>query len=101
LIDLIQFSPEKAVAKFKLVWVLLQLGDLLSTLYVFHIGGYEANPLVARLLPLIGPVGGIFAMKAIGCAIVVPIRSKRMLKVGLVIASGILAWNLLVIGLGH
>jgi hypothetical protein len=95
------FGQNKALAEFKWAWVVLQLGDLLSTLYVFHLGGYEANPLVARLLPLAGPVGGIFAMKAIGCSIVIPIRSRRVLVSGLVIMSVVLAWNLLIIALGR
>jgi hypothetical protein len=71
----------KALSKFKLAWGLLQIGDLLSTLYVFT-SVDEANPLVARLLPLTGPVGGICAMKAIGCAIVIPIQSKGILRNG-------------------
>jgi len=100
-----EFAPppgrSRSVGQFKKAWVLLQLGDLLSTLYVFHLGGYEANPLVARLLPLLGPVGGIFAAKAVGCALVIPIHSRKALWGGLLIAGGILAWNLLVIAVSR
>ena len=98
--DSLPLGQDRALRGFKWAWVLLQIGDLLSTLYVLHLGGYEANPLVARLLPLTGPVGGIFAAKAIACSIAIPIKSRRILTAGLWIASMILAWNLLVIGFG-
>ena len=39
-------------------------------------------------------------MKFIGCAIVIPIRSRRIILTGLAITSAILAWNLLGIAFG-
>lgn len=88
------FGGDSELGPFKRAWVLLQVGDLLSTLYIFHLGGYEANPLVSGLMPVTGTVGGIFAMKFIGCAIVIPLRSRRIILAGLAITSAILAWNL-------
>jgi len=93
-------GEDRQLTWFKWAWVMLQIGDLLSTLYVFHLGGYEANPLVAKLLPYTGPIGGIVTMKAIGCSLVVPMRSRKMLSAGLIIASCILSWNIIVIAFG-
>ncbi len=50
------------------LFAVLQALDLLTTLLAFHLGGYEANPIVRPFLAL-GPVGGIFAVKALVLAL--------------------------------
>src|SRR6266581_2583681 len=37
-------------------FVALQLLDLATTLFAFHLGGYDVNPLVARMAPIFGPI---------------------------------------------
>src|SRR3989442_14786873 len=39
-------------------FVALQLLDLATTLFASHLGGYEVNPLVARMATIFGPIGG-------------------------------------------
>src|SRR6059036_694519 len=45
-------------------FVALQLLDLATTLFAFHLGGYEVNPLVARMATIFGPIGGVAVSKA-------------------------------------
>src|SRR3989442_2642795 len=45
-------------------FVALQLLDLATTLFAFHLGGYEVNPLVARLATIFGPIGRVDVRQA-------------------------------------
>jgi hypothetical protein len=87
------------MSKFKVVLVLLQLADLLTTLYVFHLGGYEANPIVAHVLPVLGPTQGLIVAKIIAIVIVYRLRSPRLVIAGVGLMSCVVGWNALLIGL--
>ena len=55
-------------------FIVLQALDLATTLVAFRMGGFEMNPLVARLAVFLGPIGGILCSKAITCLIVLRVR---------------------------
>ena len=73
----------------------LQVLDLLTTLYAFHAGALEVNPLVARLTILFGRFGGVLMSKLIAVAIAMGVR-KRLWIVN-VIYIVIVSWNLIMI----
>ena len=83
------------VLRSRWTFVVLQVLDLLTTLYAFHAGALEVNPLVARLTLLFGRFGGVLMSKLIAIAIVMGIR-KRLWIINL-IYIGIVGWNLLMI----
>jgi hypothetical protein len=87
------------MSKTKLALLALQFADLATTLYVFHLGGYEANPLVAHALPALGATGGILAAKIVALAIVWRMQSPRVVGLACAGMAGVVAWNALVIGL--
>jgi len=76
-------------------FVVLQLLDLLTTLYAFHVGAFEANPLVARLTVLFGGFGGVLMSKLIAIAIAMGVR-KRLWIINVFYAT-IVGWNLIII----
>lgn len=81
-------------------FLVLQALDLATTLVAFRMGGFEMNPLVARLALFLGPVGGILCSKAITCLIV--LRVRRLVWVANVIYTGVICWNCIVlIALSH
>ncbi len=86
----------------KSCFLVLQALDLLTTLGTFHLGAYEANPLVAHLITLLGPVGGVLCSKAIASLIV--LRVQKLVWVANLLYSGVVFWNvfiLAVFGLAH
>jgi hypothetical protein len=87
------------MSKFKIALCLLQLADLLTTLYVFHLGGYEANPIVAHVLPALGPTQGLIVAKIVALVIVYRLRSPRLLAAGVALMSCVVGWNAILIGL--
>ncbi len=60
-------------------FVALQLLDLATTLFAFHLGGYEVNPLVARMATIFGPIGGVAVSKAL--AVIIAWRVQKLLWV--------------------
>jgi hypothetical protein len=73
----------------------LQVLDLLTTLYAFHAGALEVNPLVAHLTVLFGRFRGVLISKIMAVAIAMGVR--RLLWVINVIYIGIVGWNLITI----
>ena len=71
----------------------LQVLDLLTTLYAFHAGGLEVNPLVAHLTMLFGRFRGVLISKVISVVIAMGVR--RLMWVINVIYLGIVGWNLI------
>jgi hypothetical protein len=69
--------------------------DLLTTLYAFHAGAFEANPLVARLTVVFGDFGGVLMSKLIAIAIAMGVR-KRLWLIN-VFYIVIVGWNFLMI----
>jgi hypothetical protein len=73
----------------------LQVLDLLTTLYAFHAGAIEVNPLVAHLTVLFGRFGGVLISKVISVVIAMGVR--RLMWVINLIYIGIVGWNLITI----
>src|SRR5450759_5644052 len=73
----------------------LQVLDLLTTLYAFHAGAPEVNPLVAHLTVSFGRFRGVLVSKVIAVAIAMGVR--RLLWVINAIYIGIVGWNLITI----
>jgi hypothetical protein len=73
----------------------LQVLDLLTTLYAFHAGALEVNPLVAHLTVFFGRFRGVLISKVIAVAIAMGVR--RLLWVINLIYIGIVGWNLITI----
>jgi hypothetical protein len=79
-----------------LFFIFLQLLDFTTTMLVFARGGFEANPVVRGLMPLLGPVGSVLATKLLICAIVWWFsRRLWVLYAGNAIYVLIVAWNTL------
>jgi hypothetical protein len=82
-----------------LIFSLLQVADLCTTVAVMRMGGIEQNPLVQHLM-VIGPVQGLILAKAAALAIGVGcfMASKhRALFMANVVFAGIVIWNLSII----
>src|SRR2546427_12975480 len=62
-------------------FVALQLLDLATTLFAFHLGGYEVNRLVARMATIFGPIGGVCLSEAL--AVIISRRLHKVLVVGI------------------
>jgi len=73
----------------------LQVLDLLTTLAVFHAGGVELNPLVARLTLHFGRLGGVVMSKVI--AVVLAMGVRRLIWVVNIFYAGLICWNLIVL----
>ena len=98
-------GPPNPIAAFALlplfqVFVFLQFLDALTTLGVLQQGGYEANPIVNKLMAL-GSFNGLVLAKllvvAIGTAVLWHGR-HRVLFMANVIYTGIICWNLIALG---
>lgn len=81
------------------LFLALQLADLLSTLWVLHLGGYEANPLVHSLFPKFGPIATLLLVKTAVCAVVFRLQRRVPLYAVTAAYSLVVAWNALVIGI--
>ena len=86
-----------SVSSLRILFLTLQVADLLTTLLAFQLGGFEANPLVARLLPHLGPVAGLLAAKFAAVLIMLGLRSGTLIRLGNVAYLGIVSWNVYVI----
>jgi hypothetical protein len=76
-------------------FISIQLLDLFTTLAAFRVGGFEANPLVAKLIINFGRVGGVMISK--GIAVLLALGVKRRLWVVNLIYIGVICWNVVVV----
>jgi hypothetical protein len=76
----------------KVIFIVLQLGDLLSTLACFHFGLIEKNPVNIHLIAALGVLPGLLVAKLATCVVVLPM--KRLVWLGNVFYSGVVVWNL-------
>ena len=77
----------------------LQIADVLSTLCAFALGGFESNPIVARLVSL-GPVAGLLVAKFIVVGLVGVLLWRgglRRIRTVNLAYSVIVLWNLSII----
>lgn len=82
-----------------LIFALLQLADLGTTIAVFRLGGVEENPLIQHLM-WSGPVQGVILAKvlALGIGVGCLLAAKhRTLIIANLVFAGIVAWNLSII----
>ena len=79
----------------KLVFIVLQLGDLLSTLACFHFGLIEKNPINVHLIAALGVLPGLFLAKLLTCTVILPM--KRLVWLGNLFYSGVVVWNLFLV----
>ena len=75
--------------------MVLQIMDILTTLAAFHVGGFEANPLVARFTRELGATRGLIFAKVIALLIALGVR-RRVWLVN-VFYVGVVVWNLYVV----
>jgi hypothetical protein len=85
----------KRILRSRWTFVGLQVLDLLTTLYAFHLGALEVNPLVAHLTVLFGRFRGVLISKLMAVAIAMGV--SRLVWVINVIYIGIVGWNLITI----
>lgn len=95
-------NPIAALALMPLfqVFVFLQFLDVLTTLSVLQQGGYEANPIVNKLMAL-GSFNGIVLAKLLVVAVATAVLwhgRHRVLFIANVIYTGIICWNLFALG---
>ena len=76
-------------------FIALQILDLATTLFAFHLGGYEVNPLVARMTAIFGPLGGVAVSKVL--AVLIAWRVQKLLWVANLFYTGIVSWNIVLI----
>lgn len=83
----------KRVLNSRWIFVGLQLLDLITTLYAFHLGAMEVNPLVAHFTVLFGRARGVLISKLAAVAIAMGVR--RLLWVVNLMYLGVVGWNLI------
>jgi hypothetical protein len=83
----------KRVLNSRWTFVGLQVLDLLTTFYAFHLGAMEVNPLVAHFTELFGRARGVLISKLAAVAIAMGVR--RLLWVVNVMYLGVVGWNLI------
>jgi len=90
-----------SVKKTQLIFVLLQLGDVVTTLTALHLGGFEQNTLMSHLM-IVGSLQGLLLSKVFILVVAVAAgigRRYRVLRWGNVAYSGVVLWNLFIIAL--
>jgi Domain of unknown function (DUF5658) len=85
----------KRILRSRWTFLGLQVLDLFTTLYAFHAGALEVNPLVAHLTVFFGRFRGVLVSKLMAVAIAMGVR--RLLWVVNLIYIGIVGWNLITI----
>jgi hypothetical protein len=81
------------------VFLFLQVLDLLTTIVVLKLGGYEANPLVSYFMRL-GPVGGLVLAKSVVVALgagIVWFNRHRVVFLANYAYAGVVCWNLAIL----
>ena len=90
-----------SVKKIQLIFVLLQFGDVVTTLTALRMGGFEQNTLMSHLM-LVGSLQGLLLSKVFILVIAVAAgigRRYRVLRWGNVAYSGVVLWNLFIIAI--
>jgi hypothetical protein len=83
------------------VFLFLQLLDLLTTIVVLRLGGYESNPLVGYFMTF-GPVGGLVMAKALVVAVgaaIVWYNRQRVVFLANYAYAGVVCWNLAILAI--
>ena len=83
------------------LFLFLQVLDLLTTLVILKLGGYEMNPMVKYLMQF-GTVGGLVLAKAIVVAMgaaTVWLNRRRVVFLASYAYAGVVCWNLTVLAI--
>jgi hypothetical protein len=84
-----------------LIFAVLQVADLVTTLTFLNMGAAEANPLVTALIRVLGgPAPAVILVKAVACLMALyawHTRRNRLLRRANVFFALCVGWNLLVI----
>ena len=88
-------QPIVSIAQSRWTFVVLQALDILTTLAAFHVGAFEANPLVARLTREWGITGGLIGGKVI--ALLIALGVRRRLWIVNVFYGAVVVWNVYVV----
>ena len=76
-------------------FVTLQVLDLLTTLAAFHMGGFEASPLVAKLTERFGGFRGVLISKLI--SLMIALGVSRLIWVVNLFYTAVVCWNVAVL----
>ena len=86
----------------QIVFISLQALDVVTTLIVLRMGGYEVNLLVSHFMR-VGSLQGLLYSKVLALVIgvfAVRTRRYRVLRIANVFFAGVVLWNLFVIVVG-
>ena len=75
------------------IFILLQIADCLTTIYILKNGGREANPLLAWLFDKVGMIPSLIAMKLITIGVVAWAWNIYATLAGIMIYICVIAWN--------
>jgi hypothetical protein len=84
-------------ARLRLIFFILQMADILTTLIAFRMGAFEMNPMLAWMLQGLGPLLGLLVAKAMTILIVLQLQSAKLINLGNVAYVSVVAWNVWVI----
>ncbi|HYU46890.1 MAG TPA: hypothetical protein VEK84_12035 [Terriglobales bacterium] len=84
----------RRVLRSRWTFLALQVLDLVTTLAAFHVGAFEANPLVAHLTFRFGRLRGVVISKVIAVAIAMGVR--RLVWVVNLFYVLVVGWNIIV-----
>ena len=90
-----------SIKKTQLIFVLLQFGDVITTLTAFRMGGFEQNTLVSHLM-IVGSLQGLLLSKVLILVVAAAAgigRRYRVLRWGNIAYSGVVLWNLFIIAM--
>jgi hypothetical protein len=85
-----------------ILFLVLQMGDALSTLALFAHNGYEANPLMAHAIGEFGAIPAIVGAKIVTVALFAFLAGLRpsVVRKANVAYAAIIVWNLFLISIG-
>ena len=82
------------------IFILLQIADCFTTIYILGKGGKELNPVLAKIFDTVGVWQGLLIMKFFAISIVLvgtkllPVEvSYWLLGLGIVLYTGVVSWN--------
>ena len=82
------------------IFILLQIADCFTTIYILGKDGKELNPVLAKIFDTVGVWQGLLIMKFFAISIVLvgtkllPVEvSYWLLGLGIVLYTGVVSWN--------
>ena len=75
------------------IFILLQIADCLTTIYILKNGGREANPVLAWLFNKVGMIPSLIAMKLITIGVVAWAWNEWITLGVTLFYTGVVGWN--------